>query len=164
VIGRKPGHILQGRGTDPATVNHIREQVSRGEGFSVDILNYGKTGRNYWVAMEVQPIRNEHGELVNFMAIQSNITERRAIQQSLNLRSEVSHVLARTNNLAHALPEILQAIGGPLGWQIGIFWRVRGRRLEFAEVWCAADVLVPNFIGASREQACLPGIGLPGRV
>ena len=76
-IGKKPGLLLQGTETDPATVRYMHEQLSKGEGFKAQIINYSKTGRKYWLATEVQPIRNEAGEILNFMAIQSDITERK---------------------------------------------------------------------------------------
>ena len=50
VVGRKPGSILQGPETDPATVAFMRERVAAGEGFQCEILNYGKSGRKYWLA------------------------------------------------------------------------------------------------------------------
>jgi PAS domain S-box-containing protein len=164
VLGRKPGKMLQGPGTDPATVQHIRAQLKKGEGFSVEILNYSKAGRSYWLAVEVQPIRDEQGAITNFMAIESDITERRAAQQRLSLQFEVSRVLTHAHNLDAAAPEIMRAIGVNLGWRVGMFWRVRGEQLEFAEVWQADNLTAPNFIGASRRQTFGPGLGLPGRV
>ena len=75
--GKSPGSLLQGPETDPATVRHMRGQLSKGEGFKVEIINYTKGGRKYWLASEVQPIRDEAGRIINFMAIQSDITERK---------------------------------------------------------------------------------------
>lgn len=88
VIGKTPGSILQGPETDPATVEFIREQLRKGEGFSVEIVNYSKSRRKYWLAIEVQPIRNEAEKIVGFMAIESDITQRKEMEVAL--RDEVA--------------------------------------------------------------------------
>lgn len=82
-LGRRPGSFLQGPRTDPATIAYMRRQISRGEGFQTEIINYAKDGREYWIEAEVQPIRNESGQLVNFMAIQNEITDRKRSEQAL---------------------------------------------------------------------------------
>ncbi len=83
VIGRKPGQLLQGPGTDPATVAFIRERLSAGEGFETEILNYSKTGREYWLALEVRPVRDDAGRLTNFIAIERDVTEQKHAQTRL---------------------------------------------------------------------------------
>lgn len=83
VIGRKPGHFLQGPRTDPATVAYMRRQIARGEGFHVEIVNYSRSGREYWIEAEVQPIVDANGTLTSFMAIQSEITDRKKAEQAL---------------------------------------------------------------------------------
>ncbi len=74
--GKKPGSVLQGPETDPATVRYIHDRISNGLEFKVEILNYKKNKKKYWVSVEVQPIRDEAGKITNFMAIQSDITDR----------------------------------------------------------------------------------------
>ena len=83
VRGRKPGALLRGPETDPGMVRYIREQLTQGRGFSVELLNYSKSGQKYWVAIEVQPICDETGRILNFMGIQSNITARKAAESAL---------------------------------------------------------------------------------
>ncbi|MBM4200935.1 MAG: response regulator, partial [Gammaproteobacteria bacterium] len=54
-----------------------RAQLRSGQGFRCELLNYHKSGQEFWVAIEVQPIRDEAGEIVNFMGIETDVTERR---------------------------------------------------------------------------------------
>ncbi|MEZ4607284.1 MAG: PAS domain S-box protein [Deinococcales bacterium] len=76
-IGKKPASSYKGSDTDPNTVNYIRNMLHKRQGFRVEILNYHKSGRPYWIEFELQPIFDEQGELINFMAIESDITERK---------------------------------------------------------------------------------------
>lgn len=71
---KRPGAVLQGQGTDPVVVAHMSAALRRGESFSVDIVNYGRNGRQYWVNINCNPMRNGDGVLQGFMAVQSDIT------------------------------------------------------------------------------------------
>lgn len=95
VIGKTPGSVLQGPETDPATVQFMRQKLTNGEGLKVEIVNYSKTGRKYWLASEIQPIHDDAGRIINFMAIQNDITERFNAQR----------LLRETNALQHAMLE-----------------------------------------------------------
>jgi PAS domain S-box-containing protein len=86
VCGATPGSLLQGPDTDEATVAYMRERLGQGEGFKVEVVNYSKSGRKYWVQMEVQPFFKGSGELAGFTAIESDITGRKEAEQELRLR------------------------------------------------------------------------------
>jgi PAS domain S-box-containing protein len=89
VIGKKPGHFLQGSDTDSQVVAHMREKISKGEGFKdVELINYTKEGKTYWISIEVQPIYDVAGNLIKFVAIESDITGRKAQQQLLLERNK----------------------------------------------------------------------------
>ena len=72
--GRKPGKLLQGEGTDPQAAARIGAAVARGEPFQVDMLNYSRDGRAYWVRIQGNPLCDDRGALQGFMAIESDVT------------------------------------------------------------------------------------------
>ncbi len=170
-IGQKPGALLQGPGTDPDTIRRIRERLERGEGFCEEMLNYRRDGSSYWVAVEVQPIRDERGELTNFMGIERDVTAskeaERALRESrqrLAIQFAVSRVLTEVNNLTVAAPRVLEAVCRHLGWQAGQLWRVAGDHLRFSEVWNQPTMPHAELADASRDTKFARGEGLPGRV
>ncbi len=73
-VGRKPGELLQGPHTDPATVRRISEHLRRREAFYEEILNYTKAGEPYWISLSVNPVVSATGALQRFVSIQANIT------------------------------------------------------------------------------------------
>ncbi|MEX0775491.1 MAG: EAL domain-containing protein [Phycisphaeraceae bacterium] len=83
VAGKKPGLFLQGPQTDQHMVEFMRRKILAGEGFETQLLNYRKDGLPFWVAMDVQPIRDEAGKLTNFIAIQRDVTQWKETQQKL---------------------------------------------------------------------------------
>lgn len=81
VAGRAPGDLLQGPETDPETVRFMAKRLAEGEGYNVELVNYARGGRRYWVSIEVQPIRDEAGAITNYMAIEADITERKQSEE-----------------------------------------------------------------------------------
>jgi PAS domain S-box-containing protein len=164
VAGRTPGSVLQGPGTDPATVRAMRDRIRRREGFSVELLNYSKGGRAQWVALEVQPIFDDQGRLTNYMGIKRDITAKRATQQRLTIQFEVSCTLAEAEVSGIAYTRVLEVICRVLEWQVGQLWEVADGRLRCQASWPPPHVPMAPFLEASRQIEFAPGIGLPGRV
>ncbi len=88
VLGKSPGAILQCPGTARATVLAMRECFSREKGFCGEILNRGKTGREYWMSLDIVPLRDAAGQLEGYMAIELDISERKQAEVSLREQAE----------------------------------------------------------------------------
>jgi PAS domain S-box-containing protein len=82
VVGQR-GDFLDGPDTDPATAQRVRVAVERGESCYEEILNYAKDGRPYWQILDIEPVRNEAGAIVNFISVETDITQYRESQQQL---------------------------------------------------------------------------------
>ena len=102
VRGKKPGELLQGPKTDSATVDFMSRRLQKGQEFKVELINYSKQGREYWVAVEVQPIRNQQREITHFMAVELDITERKETERLMLHINEMleQRVEERTAELA----------------------------------------------------------------
>ena len=81
--GKKPGDVLQGPETDPLTIAQLRSALATGVPFNQEIYNYSKDGRGYWVALSIAPIYHETGELEGFIAVQTDITERKQAEATV---------------------------------------------------------------------------------
>lgn len=86
VRGKALGPILHGPGTDPQTINTIKQNLSAGKNVDVEILNYCKSGRAYWNHLLISP-EYENGKIAHFVGLQHDITERKNAQTEL-LREE----------------------------------------------------------------------------
>ncbi len=83
VKGNKPGHVLQGPDTDPETVQRIRKQLLEKRSFTEEILNYHKDRHSYWLSLSITPILDEKNQVDRYIAIESDITERKRAEESL---------------------------------------------------------------------------------
>jgi methyl-accepting chemotaxis protein len=93
-VGQKPGSLLQGRHTDPETIDRIRQNLKNQVPFYEEILNYAKDGTPYWISLAINPIFDETGQLTKFVSIQANIdeTKKRALENDVRLDA-----ISRTN-------------------------------------------------------------------
>jgi PAS domain S-box-containing protein len=81
--GKKPGHVLQGIDTDKKTVDYIREQITNGEPFVCEILNYHKSGSTYWLRLQGQALKDKAGNIVKYFAIEEDITKEKLLAEQL---------------------------------------------------------------------------------
>ncbi len=88
VVGKKPGHILQGPNSDPVAIDYMRRNVSSGKGFTCEIINYSKSGESYWVSVEAQPVYDDQNQLINYIAIETDITEKKKASEQLKSYAE----------------------------------------------------------------------------
>ncbi len=117
VVGKKPGKLLQGPHTDPATVARIRSRLHAREPFYEQILNYAKDGSAYWISLSINPIFNEMGQLKKIISVQANITETkikaREDETRLSAIWQSSAVADWSNSgeLHDASPDMLRILG-----------------------------------------------------
>ena len=124
VVGRTPSSVLHGPKTDPATITFMRERIHAGEGFAVELQNYAKSGRPFWVMKEFQPIRDESGALTQFIGVQADINALKCAEWRLTAQHDAMRVLAESASFDEAIPKLLRAIGEPLCLDRGEYWRV----------------------------------------
>ena len=95
IRGKKPGSVLQGPKTCRKQAAEMSRRVGLGEPFEMEVLNYAKDGRPYWVRIDCQPMRDDSGALTGFMAIESDVTHRKEREQELETLA--SRLEAATN-------------------------------------------------------------------
>lgn len=83
MLGRIPGHVLQGPATDRAEVARLGREIRAGRSVRSEILNYRRSGIPYWITVYITPIRDEAGEIRRFIAVQSDSTALHKMQSDL---------------------------------------------------------------------------------
>ncbi|MFT5586691.1 MAG: PAS domain S-box-containing protein [Cognaticolwellia sp.] len=76
VIGRTPGSLLQGKNSDPGAVSRMQQAVRNGTKFHEELINYKPDGTPYWIEIHGRPLLEDAGELLGFMRLQRDVTER----------------------------------------------------------------------------------------
>ena len=105
-LGHTPGELLQCEATDATTRLRIRQALAAGQPFRGDILNRSKSGRLYWINLDIQLLHDAQGRHVGFIGINSDVTERRQTEQALRVSQAFLHNTGR--------------IAGVGGWELDL--------------------------------------------
>ncbi|WP_375559381.1 PAS domain-containing protein [Bernardetia sp. OM2101] len=96
IIGKKPGKLLQGRGTNFDHVLAIREGLKSKKPFTQEVLNYDKQGNEYWLELNITPVIDKlSGEITQFIGIETDVTKRKKDEEDLK---RLSVVASETSN------------------------------------------------------------------
>ncbi len=117
IKGKKPGDVLQGPKTDPKTIDRIARAIKMKEPVETDILNYTKSGREYWVQMHIQPVFGDNNQILNFISIQSDITEKKLSEIRLKEAKEKAEEASKTKerflaNMSHEIRTPMNTVHG----------------------------------------------------
>lgn len=72
IIGKSPS-LLQGPETDPEVLRRLQKDLSEGNLFHGQAVNYRKDGSKFMMEWKIAPIRNDHGAISHFLAIQRDV-------------------------------------------------------------------------------------------
>jgi len=93
ILGQSPGRLLQSAQTDPQVLAQLKQALCDEAPFKGELLNRRKDGGHYWVALEIQPVRDDSGRLKGFISLQQDITERKNAAARLREQSERLHLI-----------------------------------------------------------------------
>jgi PAS domain S-box-containing protein len=83
VVGKKPKEFLQREGIDVESAKKLSESLSRKENIEITIVNYNKAGKQFYNQLEITPVFDDKENLINFIALQKDITAETIAQQQL---------------------------------------------------------------------------------
>ncbi len=99
IRGKTPGSFLQTARTDPETVRRVGAALSEGRPVQAEIMNISRSGADYWVSKDIQPLVDETGRLDGFVSVQTDITELKLSQQQA-IRERALAMEASTDGIA----------------------------------------------------------------
>ena len=76
VIGRSP-RFLQGPNTQRAELDRIRHAIHRSEPVRVELTNYSKDQREWWIDLDIVPVKDKDGKCTNFVSVQRDISQQK---------------------------------------------------------------------------------------
>ncbi|WP_125911292.1 MULTISPECIES: SpoIIE family protein phosphatase [Pseudonocardia] len=109
VIGRNC-RFLQGPNTDRGAVARIARALRERRPVTEVLLNYRRDGTAFWNQISVSPVLDGDGRLVNFVGVQSDVTERVIVEQERRAAlAEAEEARAQLRLLAEATTQMTSA-------------------------------------------------------
>jgi PAS domain S-box-containing protein len=169
VRGRMPGSVLQGPSTSPEARAVMRAAVAAREPFTLVVLNYTRSGRQYWVELETRPVHDARGRFAGFISLQSDVTEQRLAASADNLARRVAALLLQADTVEAAGAALVRELVRELDIRAAQVWTVEPRHptLSYlagasAEADAEAWVRTSQSITFSEGEAWVVGVGAPG--
>jgi PAS domain S-box-containing protein len=118
VLGKTP-RLLQGPDTNHVELARIKAAMVSGLSVRSELLNYTKDQLPYWIEVDISPIKSAVGDITHFVAVERDITERRAKDSALRdavLRAEQASASKGQflANMSHEIRTPMNAIIGML--------------------------------------------------
>jgi diguanylate cyclase (GGDEF)-like protein/PAS domain S-box-containing protein len=112
VLGKNP-KIIQSGHTPRETYQAMWQALRAGQAWSGELLNKKKNGDFYWELEIIAPARDHAGQIINYIAVKEDITQRKQAEQALQkANQQLERNLQEIQKLQDSLRE--QAIRDPL--------------------------------------------------
>ena len=80
--------FLQGKKTSPQSIQEIRNALKEKRSCVVELINYHADGTQLWNRLSINPIFDEQGQLIHYVGVQLDITQRKKLEQDLRERAK----------------------------------------------------------------------------
>ena len=103
-LGRKSGGLMSSGIYDSAFYENMWRTILSGEVWRGEIINRRKDGSFYYDELVIAPVKNAHGRVCNFVAVNQDITARKQIEEEIRVLNGVleQRVVERTQELTDA--------------------------------------------------------------
>jgi PAS domain S-box-containing protein len=172
VRGRRPGSFLQGPHTDGEARARMAGAIAAREPFDCEVLNVSRDGRQYWVHIEARVARDDHGEPSGFIAVETDITERRLAARRDGLSQRVAALLLSSDTVEEAGQRLVNELVQELDVRAAQFWVVAPGIPHLVYVAGAAAEVTgaagQEFLARTRAltfsagRDFVKGVGVPG--
>jgi PAS domain S-box-containing protein len=102
--------MLQGEGTTPESVAHIRDTIDAERSDTIEILNYRKDGSTFVNSLQIGPIYNDDGKLAFFFGSQLDITAKKAEEERQDKLAD-RELVHRLRNIINVMAVIIRLTG-----------------------------------------------------
>ncbi len=109
VLGRN-WRLPQGSGADQSMLDAIDLAMARRHPFSGVLHGFRKDGTAFWSDLTISPVHDAEGDLINFVGLQTDVTQRVREEETQRFLTKASEVLAASLDYEATLENVAQLI------------------------------------------------------
>ncbi len=160
VVGRNC-RFLQGKDTDRAAADRVRDAVRLEQSCTVELLNYRKDGTTFWNELSISPVRDTANRLTHFVGVQADVTNRRKLEDQFRQAQKMDAFGQLAGGVAHDFNNLLTVINGYSDLLLQSLPKSDPSRSLVAEIHKAGERsagLTRQLLAFSRQQVLAPRI------
>ena len=108
--GRNPRDLVQSGAQEKSFYAHLWQTIKKKRTWKGVLVNRKKNGDLYSEEMTITPLIDERGDILHFIAVKQDITEREQREKELTVIANVSSALRNAQNREEMLPVILDQL------------------------------------------------------
>ena len=160
VLGQNP-RILKSGKQDAQFYRTLWETLRRGDAWTGRFINRRKEGTLYEAEAVISPVRDGAGRIVNFVAVQRDITRERQLEEQVRQSQRIEAVGRLAGGVAHDFNNLLTIISGYGDLLLERLGPEHPQRSHVNEIRKAADraaSLTRQLLAFSRRQVLTPQV------
>ncbi len=163
VIGKTP-RILQGPKTDKVAITNMSRAIKNWQKHETTLLNYKKSGEEFWINFTISPIANENGWYTHWIAIERDVTEFKVAELEKKLLANISKLFLEYDNLQELLQKTLRLILDAESFCMSEIWLLSAsKRTIVLSATCYNSNEMKLFFEETKEiNQVEENVGLPG--
>ncbi|MFI5181457.1 MAG: PAS domain S-box protein [Thermoanaerobaculia bacterium] len=160
VLGKTPRILKSGLYDETFYASFWKELLS-GQSVRREIANRAKDGRIVTVESSVNPVRDGSGRLTGFIAVQSDVTARKALEDQVRQSQQLEAIGRLAGGIAHDFNNLLTATLGYTDLLLSRVDAAGGGRDELLEIKRASEqaaAMTRQLLAFSRRQMLVPRV------
>ena len=113
VQGKDPFEVLYSQLSSQVVKQDLHKRIINGHEIRETIINHDRDGNPYWLELRVSPVFNDSQQIVNYIAVGIDVTER------MKSRLEIEERTSLLESIAHTMPVVIY------------IWNIKESRVEF---------------------------------
>ena len=113
VIGKNP-RVLKSGHTPPDEYKQLWDTITAGRIWRGEFHNRKKNGELFWEIASIGPVKDNEGQIINFVAVKEDVTDQRAVEEQLRQSQKMQAIGQLTGGIAHDFNNLLTIILGNL--------------------------------------------------
>ena len=154
VMGQNPRLLKSGR-QGPEVYQAMWATLERGQAWTGTLINKRKDGSLYEAEAVISPVRDETGQLINYVAVERDVTHERHLEEQLRQAQKMEAIGQLAGGIAHDFNNLLTIITGYGQLLLEDLEPDDPRRLKMIEINKAANravVLTRQLLAFGRRQ------------
>ncbi len=154
-VGQSPAQLMKSGTLDEEYYKALWATISSGKTWEGRITNRTRNGDVYHADQVIYPIRNQAGDVVNYVSISRDITEEMAIEKHLRQQQKMNAIGELAGGVSHDFNNILTAILGYVALCMNSVEeesKVYGYLKEVVKAGDRASKLVRQILSFSRQE------------